>query len=138
MDFTKVEQVCTRRTLPEELTRSCVTSLCEMREGILNDAIKAVCTDRNAQYGEPEDNFKIIAELWNNYLRYAKSSVTQLDAYDVGMLMTLLKIGRAMTGTLKMDTFIDAAGYIACAGEIAARTGGKDEKTTIRNTQMAD
>lgn len=131
MDFTKVEQGCTRRTLPEELSWGCETSfLSEMREGILNDAIKAVCTDRNAQYGEPEDNFKVIAELWNNYLRYAKSSVTQLDAYDVGMLMTLLKIGRAMTGTLKMDTFIDAAGYIACAGEIAARTGVKDEKTT--------
>lgn len=132
MDFTKDEQVYTRRTLPEELSRSCsITPLSKMRETILSDAIKAVCTDRNAQYGEPEDNFKIIAELWNNYLRYAKNSVTQLDAYDVGMLMTLLKIGRAMTGTLKMDTFVDTAGYIACAGEIAARTGGKNEKTTI-------
>lgn len=127
MEFTKDEQIHTRRTLPEELNRSCAGAPAhEMRETILSDAIKAVCTDRNAQYGEPEDNFKVIAELWNNYLRYSKNSVTQLTGYDVGMLMTLLKVGRAMTGSPKMDTFVDAAGYLACAGEIVMRstTGG--------------
>lgn len=123
MEFTKDEQVYTRRTLPEELNRSCSGAPAhKMRETILSDAIKAVCTDRNAQYGEPEDNFKVIAELWNNYLRYAKNSVTQLTGYDVGMLMTLFKVGRAMTGSPKMDTFVDAAGYLACAGEIVMRS----------------
>ena len=35
----------------------------EKRRFILEDAIQCVCTDRNEQYGEPEDNFKVIAEL---------------------------------------------------------------------------
>ena len=33
------------------------------REEILESARTCVCTDRNKQYGEPEDNFKAIAEM---------------------------------------------------------------------------
>ena len=33
------------------------------RKECLNDAIDAVCKDRENTYGSPEDNFKLIADL---------------------------------------------------------------------------
>ena len=42
-----------------------------LREEILREAIKCVCTDRNEQYGEPEDNFSCIAEYWQKSLSIA-------------------------------------------------------------------
>ena len=77
--------------------------------------------DRNKQYGEPEDNFAVIGELWSQYLRRAKDVAIDLNGYDVGMLMALFKIGRLETGTPKRDNFVDLAGYVACAAEIALR-----------------
>lgn len=42
----------------------------EKREDLLRQAIDIVCSDRNNQYGEPEDNFSIIGELWGAYLTH--------------------------------------------------------------------
>jgi hypothetical protein len=36
-------------------------------------------------------------------------------------MMTLLKIARIMGGRFKADSFVDACGYLACAGEIALK-----------------
>lgn len=97
------------------------------REEILKDAIRCVCTDRNEQYGEPEDNFSVIAELWSVYLAgvgVAKVSGS-ISAFDVAVMMALFKIGRSMTAEdQKADTFIDACGYLACAGQIGC--GGEE------------
>ena len=87
------------------------------RANILHNAMKIVCNDRNNQYGEPENNFEVIAEMWSVYLD------THITAKDVGIMMTLFKIGRIKTGGFKMDDYVDAAGYIACAGEIALKGG---------------
>ena len=38
------------------------------RERCLNEAKRIVCTDRNEQYGEPENNFDVISEYWAAYL----------------------------------------------------------------------
>lgn len=38
------------------------------------------------------------------------------------MMMALLKVARIYTGTGTEDSFVDLAGYAACAGEIV--TGG--------------
>ena len=92
-----------------------------IRAQILNEARDIVCSDRNKQYGEPEDNFAVIGELWSQYLRRAKNVAIDLNGYDVGMLMALFKIGRLETGTPKRDNFVDLAGYVACAAEIALR-----------------
>jgi len=83
------------------------------RKSILAEAEKCVCTDREQEYGSPEDSFSLIAALWNAYLG---DRVT--DAHDVAMMMALLKIARARTGKPKADNYIDLAGYAACAGEI--------------------
>jgi len=86
------------------------------RAEILNDAIKCVCQDRQDQYGSPENNFKKIAEYWNIYIGCRMESA--FDAEDVAIMMALLKIARITTGQPKTDNYIDACGYIACAGEV--------------------
>ena len=85
------------------------------RSEILKAAERCVCTDRNQQYGEPEDNFRTISMLWSVYL-CARGMDQPLSAADVGAMMALFKLGRIATGGDKADNFIDLAGYAACAG----------------------
>lgn len=91
------------------------------RSEILDTAYSCVCKDRNAQYGEPEDSFEVIAELWEVYLTHRHATETTINPEDVGVMMALMKIARIATGRAKTDSYIDACGYIACAGEIATR-----------------
>lgn len=92
------------------------------RADILDAAKICVCTDRNEQYGEPEENFAVIADLWNKYCGTKFKENVHLSAFDVAIMMALFKIARSTTATKqKADTFIDIAGYVACAGEIALR-----------------
>ena len=42
------------------------------------------------------------------------------SAKDVAMMLALLKVARIHNGD-KMDSFIDLAGYAACAGEIVGK-----------------
>lgn len=97
-----------------------------MTRGDFCDAAKKIVTsDRNEQYGEPEDNFAVIAELWSVYLTHRRSPscmAIALSPADVALMMTLFKIGRTVTAfESKDDTFIDAIGYLACAGEIESQ-----------------
>lgn len=85
------------------------------RPEILDNAKKCVCGQRQQDYGTPENNFERIAALWNAYLGEAI-----VDAVDVAMLLALLKVARIKTGAGTDDSFVDLAGYAACAGEIAA------------------
>ena len=87
------------------------------RSDILEQAKICVCGDREEDYGSPEDNFSKIADLWSAYTGHTYS------ALDVAMMMSLLKIARIYAGT-KSDSFVDLAGYAACAGEIALK--GRD------------
>ena len=86
------------------------------RADILDTAKKCVCGERETDYGKPENNFQVIADLWSAY--YGKT----FSSLDVAMMMSLLKIARIKSGTATEDSFIDAAGYIACGGEIADNT----------------
>lgn len=67
------------------------------RAEILKAAERCVCTDRNQQYGEPEDNFRTISMLWSVYL-CARGMEHPLGAADVGAMMALFKLGRIATG----------------------------------------
>lgn len=89
------------------------------RKDILETATKCVCGQREQDYGSPEDNFGIIADLWNAYLHDNRKDGIKLNAVDVSMMMALLKIARIRTGTATADSFVDLAGYAACGGEIA-------------------
>ena len=84
------------------------------RKDILENAARCVSGQREQDYGKPENSFNLIAGLWSNYLG------VQVSALDVAMLMSLLKIARIRRGPDHLDSFVDLAGYAACAGEIAS------------------
>lgn len=92
------------------------------RAEILESAKKCVCEDRNGQYGEPEDNFKNIAAYWEVYIRHncvGQGADVCVTPADVAMMMALFKIARIETAGMPIaDSYVDAAGYIACGGGI--------------------
>lgn len=91
------------------------------RDEILKTAEEIVTKDRNVQYGEPENNFGVIAEYWSTYLsQHNGGQAVLLTPMDVALMMVLFKLGRLTTArAVTLDSFVDAAGYVACAGEIA-------------------
>ena len=94
-----------------------------IRAQVLRKAEEIICEDRNGQYGEPEDNFSVIAELWGTYLScrtVPKGTRVELESADVALMMSLFKIARYATAdSAKADTFIDICGYAACGAECA-------------------
>lgn len=100
------------------------------RKEFLQGAEKCVCTDREEQYGEPEDNFALIAAFWNEYLESKYPDIeysSVIEACDVAVMMALLKIARISTGEPKADNWIDLIGYAACGGEIQFTRGVENE-----------
>ena len=86
------------------------------RKEFLIEAEKCICSDRNLQYGEPEDNFSDIAKLWNAYLD------ADLGPTDVAIMMCLFKIARLKGSCYESkDSWVDLIGYAACGGEIAIK-----------------
>lgn len=81
------------------------------RAEILDTAKSCVCGEREQDYGTPENNFALIGKLWEAYMGIPFSPK------DVAMMMALLKVARIKTGK-SADSFVDLAGYAACAGEI--------------------
>lgn len=89
------------------------------RRDILKAAEKCVCGQREQDYGTPESNFQLIADLWNGYLGFLDHpGWQQIRATDVAMMMALMKIARIRNGGGSGDSFVDLAGYAACGGEI--------------------
>ena len=97
------------------------------RSDILDAAKKCVCGQREQDYGSPESNFQLIADLWNDYLRLpydhtdineSRDRIPEITPTDVAMMMALLKIARIKNGGGTGDSFVDLAGYAACGGEI--------------------
>lgn len=89
------------------------------RAEILDAAKKCVCGQREQDYGTPESNFQLIANLWNAYLGYdGDMDGDSISAVDVAMMMSLMKIARIKNGGGTGDSFVDLAGYAACGGEI--------------------
>lgn len=111
------------------------------RADILDQAKKCVCGQREQDYGTPESNFQLIADLWNDYLGITdyvlelQERIMDLKdkgvdvnvnipdpspilSVDVAMMMALLKIARIRNGGGSGDSFVDLAGYAACGGEI--------------------
>lgn len=87
------------------------------RADILDAAKKCVCGQREQDYGTPESNFQLIANLWRMYLG------VDISATDVAMMMALMKIARIKNGGGTGDSFVDLAGYAACGGEINSSRG---------------
>lgn len=95
------------------------------RENVLDEAKKCVCGQREQDYGSPESNFCIIADLWSAYTGHKYTPV------DVANMMILLKLARIKNGGGTGDSFVDIAGYAACGGEIRAK---KDDECSNRRS----
>lgn len=100
------------------------------RKDILDAAEKIVTGERQQTYGEPEDNFGMIAQMWEAYLRIP------ISAMDVSMMMVLLKVARVSGSTdrTSLDNFVDICGYASCGGEIAHREGRIAESNTKKES----
>lgn len=94
------------------------------RKECLDAAVDIVCKNRENTYGNPEDNFSVIAKLWSLYID------REITSSDVAVMMILLKIARIKGGNFKDDNYIDIAGYAACAAEIGEP--GEREKPKFR------
>lgn len=98
------------------------------RADILDQAKKCVCGQREQDYGTPESNFQLIADLWNGYLgEKTDNPVISVTPVDVSMMMALMKIARIRNGGGSGDSFVDLAGYAACGGEIWHGQNHKDQ-----------
>ncbi len=91
------------------------------RGHILRDALTLINGTRQDQYGNPENNFQRIADLWTAYTGRAFS------AHDVAVMMALMKCARIKTGTGTEDSYTDACGYLALAADMPR--GGGDGQT---------
>ena len=69
--------------------------------------------DRGLDYGHPTDNMARAARLISAYL---EMPVTD---YQVAVILSLVKIGRSIEDSNKIDTWIDGASYLAIAGQLA-------------------
>jgi hypothetical protein len=87
------------------------------RTEILQTANEYITKDRAATHGEAEDSFAQIAAAWTWWLNDRLSA--PVTAYDVAMMMVLFKLARAKGNIHHSDNFVDGAGYLAIAGEIA-------------------
>jgi hypothetical protein len=83
------------------------------RVDALRQAAKIISTDRNKQYGGPEENFTRTAKIWSVILGQ------DISNEQVAMMMVGLKVARfANNSGFQSDTWIDIAGYAGCGYEV--------------------
>lgn len=95
-----------------------MTDLKPIRAHVLETALDLTCGDRNKQYGDPLENHTDIARFWSAYLGQPEA----ITPKDVAVMMALVKIARSKMPNPHRDNYIDAAAYLAIAGEIHERT----------------
>lgn len=87
------------------------------RAALLAEALQITHHDRNANYGDPEDNFQHIANLWNDYLHVSRPDIPDLSSKDVAIFQILQKIARLGNNPNHYDSALDIAGYAACLAD---------------------
>ena len=93
------------------------------RKEFLHRVAHLVCQDRNRQYGDPEDNFRNIADIWNVVL--GPKLKKPLDSQDVAVAMVGLKLGRYPSDPRHLDNLLDGAGYLACLYDLIVNSDPK-------------
>jgi hypothetical protein len=91
------------------------------RVALLRQTIRLVAGDRDAEYGPPVKNMGCAGELKAVFRRYLARSISPAEQEAIDMVLT--KVSRLACGVPKEDTYVDAAGYMAIAGECAAGLG---------------
>lgn len=87
------------------------------RAEVLRTAESLVNGARADDYGPPQENFGRVAAMWS--AQFAAKLKEPLTADEVAIALVHLKLSRLANTPDHADSFIDAAGYIALAAEIA-------------------
>lgn len=111
---------------------NCISEKITPRSKLLNEAMKITHHDRNANYGNPEDNFKHIAKLWTAYLQVGLEARMQgklikdfaFSSVDVAIMNMLIKVARLGNNPAHHDSAVDIAGYAACLADIQESLSG--------------
>lgn len=75
------------------------------RVGLLQEAIRLTSSDRNQDYGDPYENHKRIAYIFNAITGHS------LSARDVVFLHIATKLARMQTSPAKDDHYVDLMAY---------------------------
>jgi hypothetical protein len=106
--------------IPNEKTNA------DRRAEFLETVRNFVCKDRNVTHGDAEDNFRVIASLWETYLQCTPPQ--SLNSTDVAIMMCLFKVARLMANPRNMENWHDLAGYAACGGGIVMKKLEEEKK----------
>lgn len=87
------------------------------RVKILHEGAALTFGPRDAEYGPPAINFACAAEMKQLARKHARRDISPAEWEALDMMLT--KLGRALVGKPKRDTYVDGATYFAIAGEIA-------------------
>jgi len=98
------------------------------REEFLEEVAQCILKDRNATYGDPEDNFEDTADIWNVVL--GKKLNTKISITDVAAMMIGLKLARYKSSPLNVDHMIDMGGYSGCGYACQLREF-EDQRTEV-------
>lgn len=103
------------------------------RSKLLDEVMEIVHKDRNANYGNPENNFQQIADLWNAYFDAVKrnriaaihakganlnGNDVSFNPHDVAIMNMLIKVARLAKNPQHHDSVVDIAGYAACLADV--------------------
>jgi hypothetical protein len=88
------------------------------RDHILNAAKQLISGEREATYGSAVDDFTRTGKMWAAIL-----GVGEVSAEQVALCMAAVKIGRLCNTPNHADSWVDACGYLALGGDIAATDG---------------
>lgn len=97
----------------------------EVKEDILEEALRITGGDRQATYGPPDQDFQRVADMWSGYLRYQLAGGFKFEPFHIASMMIILKQSRQMHQR-KRDNWTDTAGYARC-GQLC------DEAATTRD-----
>jgi len=92
------------------------------RGGVLDEAKKLICGDRNATYGPPNQDFQRTADMMTALFGWMLKDGCRFKARDVAWMMIFVKASRSQHSP-KRDNYVDAAGYAACGWECEASEG---------------
>lgn len=87
------------------------------RERLITQVAGAVLRDRNAHYGNPEDNFRAIAMIANQVFISGNIPI-RINAWAVGVIMEAVKMARMGSSPHVEDHYVDQAGYAACLNDM--------------------
>jgi hypothetical protein len=86
-------------------------------DSVMDEAWDLTTQDRHNQYGSAEDAFRAYGHIWTGLLQHKLADGAVIDATDVCLMMTGLKLAREVRNS-KRDNVVDAHGYLSLLSRI--------------------